>query len=504
MAMRKLITLILVLASLSIFSQNGFYKGWGFRGDAVGTSTAFIGTTDNQPFNIKVNNRRSGYIDTIGTAFFGFKSGWVTSASPQLYNSAFGCLTLFSNTSGLNNNAFGFSTLYSNVNGFNNCGFGYEVLQFNTSGSNNSGFGEGALQNNNGTGNCAFGSECLIQNTWTGGNTAMGYKAMQDGFHPSNNTAVGGGALLKCNGSENVAVGNNALNIDSSGTKNVAIGNNALSGHYTGSFCTAIGYNSLLATTGSGITGVGYGALQANTSGVDNTSIGYNSLRSNITGADNTGAGYNSFQLSTGSNNTGFGSYTGFTNSSGGNNTYCGAFAGLSNATTSGNVCLGHSAGRYNVSAGRFIVDNTDRANAATEITNSILYGIMASTPTTQTLSINAETLIKGRLENTQGADVASVAGAIAVGKDGNVFEITGTNAITLITSTDWQNGAEITLIFTSTASLTDGTANSGADIGFELAGNANFNASADDSITLTLCEIGGTVRWREKCRSVN
>jgi len=103
-----------------------------------------------------------------------------------------------------------------------------------------------------------------------------------------------------------------------------------------------------------------------------------------------------------------------------------------------------------------------------------------------------------------QGADVPSLTGAIALGSDGTCFEITGTNAITLISNVGWKNGVEVTLIFTSTASLTDGTANSGTDIGFELAANANFTASADDTITLILCEIGGTQRWREKCRSVN
>lgn len=109
-----------------------------------------------------------------------------------------------------------------------------------------------------------------------------------------------------------------------------------------------------------------------------------------------------------------------------------------------------------------------------------------------------------GRAEMQQGADVASVAGAITLGSDGNVFEITGTNAITLISNVGWQNGSEVTLFFTSTASLTDGTANSGTDIGMELNGNANFTGSADDSVTLVLSEIGGTQRWREKCRSIN
>ncbi len=107
------------------------------------------------------------------------------------------------------------------------------------------------------------------------------------------------------------------------------------------------------------------------------------------------------------------------------------------------------------------------------------------------------------RNSDKQGADVASVAGAIALGTDGNAFEITGTNAITLISNVNWQNGAVVTLVFTSTASLTDGTANSGTDIGMELAGNANFTGSAGATLSLRLLEVGGTQRWREISRSV-
>ncbi len=107
-------------------------------------------------------------------------------------------------------------------------------------------------------------------------------------------------------------------------------------------------------------------------------------------------------------------------------------------------------------------------------------------------------------LMTTQGADVASLSGAIALGSDGTSFEITGTNAITLISNVGWHNGDEVMLFFTSTATLTDGTANSGTDIGMELSGNINFSASADDVVTLVLCEIGGVQRWREKSRSVN
>ena len=58
--------------------------------------------------------------------------------------------------------------------------------------------------------------------------------------------------------------------------------------------------------------------------------------------------------------------------------------------------------------------------------------------------------------------------------------------------------------MFTSTATLTNGTATSGTNITILLAGAANFVASADDVITLVYGEIGGTVAFREKSRSVN
>lgn len=119
------------------------------------------------------------------------------------------------------------------------------------------------------------------------------------------------------------------------------------------------------------------------------------------------------------------------------------------------------------------------------------------------TLHFKNESNVDIEIGHRQGTDVASLAGAISLG-EGTTFEITGTNAITLISNVGLRNGFEVTLIFTSTAVLTDGTANSGTDIGMELASNTNFTGSADDVVTLVLCEIGGVQRWREKSRSVN
>lgn len=135
--------------------------------------------------------------------------------------------------------------------------------------------------------------------------------------------------------------------------------------------------------------------------------------------------------------------------------------------------------------------------NAGITVLPSNNVGVGASSPTTKLQ-------VAGRFASNQGADVASAAGAIALGSDGNSFEITGTSAITLISNSGWVNGSEVTLLFTSTATLTDGTANSGTDIGMELAGNTNFVASAGATLKLILAEIGGTQRWREVSRSVN
>lgn len=134
----------------------------------------------------------------------------------------------------------------------------------------------------------------------------------------------------------------------------------------------------------------------------------------------------------------------------------------------------------------------------------SYLVGWGDSTNTNYTFKVTGTTYHRGLVQNFQGTDVASTAGVMTLSGNGNVYEITGTNTITAINNTNLKNGYVVTLMFTSTAVLTDGTANSGAAIGLELAGNVNFTGSADDTITICLGEIGGVQRWREVCRSVN
>lgn len=115
-----------------------------------------------------------------------------------------------------------------------------------------------------------------------------------------------------------------------------------------------------------------------------------------------------------------------------------------------------------------------------------------------------SEIKMLGRFHSVQGADVAS-ATLLALGFDGNVFELTGTTAVTLISNIGWQEGAEVTLVANESVVITNGTATSGTDIIIKLAGAANYSMTADDTLKLCLCSTtAGGQAWREVARSVN
>lgn len=102
-----------------------------------------------------------------------------------------------------------------------------------------------------------------------------------------------------------------------------------------------------------------------------------------------------------------------------------------------------------------------------------------------------------GRLNGTKGADVAS-ANDITLGQ-GNYFVVTGTTQINRILGTNWASGSKVTLQFSASLTVTNGTAAGSSFFGFKLAGAANFSATADD--TLTVMFDGAW--WREIARTV-
>ena len=81
-------------------------------------------------------------------------------------------------------------------------------------------------------------------------------------------------------------------------------------------------------------------------------------------------------------------------------NTLYGHQAGLNLTSGDQNIFLGSRAGlRQTTADNLLIIDNQSRANVATELTNSILYGVMAAAPADQTLRINANTHVAGEVE---------------------------------------------------------------------------------------------------------
>jgi hypothetical protein len=105
--------------------------------------------------------------------------------------------------------------------------------------------------------------------------------------------------------------------------------------------------------------------------------------------------------------------------------------------------------------------------------------------------------------QHKQGADLTA-ANNLVPGLDGDKFEVTGATEIQLIANTGRQNGSQITLLFASTPTVKHNTATSGANITIQLAGSADFSATAGDLLVLELLESGGTQMWRESTRSAN
>lgn len=108
------------------------------------------------------------------------------------------------------------------------------------------------------------------------------------------------------------------------------------------------------------------------------------------------------------------------------------------------------------------------------------------------------------RFQYKQGTDIASGTN-IVVPNDGNVFELTGTTKVDLISNLGFQEGADIDLVCNESVTIDNGTATSGTNITIRLAGAGDFSCTADDVITLKLISTTASGQmWLEKSRSIN
>jgi trimeric autotransporter adhesin len=189
-------------------------KSWSTTGNSGTTSgTNFIGTTDDVPFTVKVNNVVAGYV-----------------ASPD-------------NPIILNNTIWGYQGLLANTTGKRNVAVGTQALMANTTGSNNTALGVQALGGNTtGNTNTAVGTQALSVSTTGYGNTALGYNSLINctlGFY---NAGIGFGTLIQLTtGQFNAAVGTGALDRVTTGIDNTGLGSRANVTDGTLTNATAIG-----------------------------------------------------------------------------------------------------------------------------------------------------------------------------------------------------------------------------------------------------------------------
>jgi hypothetical protein len=109
-----------------------------------------------------------------------------------------------------------------------------------------------------------------------------------------------------------------------------------------------------------------------------------------------------------------------------------------------------------------------------------------------------------GRIQPKQGTDIASATN-IVIPTDGNVFELTGTTKVDLISNLGWQEGSEITLVCNESVTIDNGTATSGTNVTMKLAGGSDLSCTAGDVLKLTLLSTtAGGQAWTQSGGSIN
>jgi hypothetical protein len=215
-------------------------------------------------------------------------------------------------------------------------------------------------------------------------------------YYPKNQATTGRNVFIG-ETAGNFTMNNTAISAYATG--NVGIGRSCLASLTTGFFNMAIGTDAGTAiTSGDSNVLIGYGAgLRINTAsnnmlfgrnagvfltdGGANVAIGNYALDACGSGANNVAIGYSALGAATSSSSIGIG-----------------VFAGLGLVGNGNGIFLGNFAGRYETASNTLMIDGLDRTDLATGRTNSIIYGVMNSTVSSQTLALNAVTSISQTL----------------------------------------------------------------------------------------------------------
>ena len=225
-----------------------------------------------------------------------------------------------------------------------------------------------------------------------GANIAIGDSAGSSLTDGSNNTMIGNLAGRDLTGgNRNIFIGPEAGKIATTGSSQIFIGSKSGSAVTTGTGNVFVGGGDKT-TEGVGNLCIGPGAGQENLVGGANVYIG-SEAGEDRTGSNNIAIGKRATELKTSGNfDVAIGNFAlQAVGASGGGNVAIGYQAGLLHTTGGKNIFLGHqAASKQTTLSNLLIIDNQTRADVATELTNSILYGVMAAAPANQTLRINA------------------------------------------------------------------------------------------------------------------
>ena len=317
-------------------------SGWELLGNAGTTSgTNFLGTTDANDLDIRVNNdlklmvTEKGQLEMYGTAQTGYILIGQGAGEVQTGIGSYGTVFIGHEAGRYSENANGTVAI------------GYEALHTNTTGDYNTAIGWGTMVGD------GFSSGLY--------NTAVGYQALHNNNNDQANTAIGSGAMF----------GN------TSGNNNTAVGYNSLVNN-CGDYNTAMGWESLDATTSSGTfnTAIGKSALGATTDGDYNTGVGANALLYNTTGTYNSALGNMAGPPS---------GITGLTNTT--------AIGNGAESTVSNQVILGNSAVTSFYCQGAYAATSANSPNMYVDANGQIMRSTAAASGSGWDLTGNAGTV---------------------------------------------------------------------------------------------------------------
>ncbi len=376
----------------------GGSSGWSLTGNAgTDPATNFIGTTDDEPIILKINNNFAGIIESsinhpggppdydVGNTFLGYQAGggYVGSISGGLntntFNTAIGTRTLSSNI-GNGNTAIGSGALLDNSSGSNNVAIGVNAGMHET--GNNNFYVDSLGRNDEADGrlkSLIYGKfDASTANQFVNINGTLGILDSTGAYY----TKITGGSqsgdisytLPTAQGGASTVLTN-----DGSGVLSWASAGNNWS--LTGNAGTDPATN-FIGTTDAQPLIFKVNNVQAGKIENGNAFYGYSSAGSNLSGTQNVAIGQGTFSQNT------IGNY----------NTAIGTQALTNNISGSGNVAIGQNAGYYETTSNNLYIDNDARLNESDGRIKSLIYGKFDAYPANQFVTINGKLNVNGRV----------------------------------------------------------------------------------------------------------